>query len=156
MKNLKFLIIALITSINVQAQKNEQIAFDYFFNDIFPAEYKDDICKISFSGFSENELTSFGIYKPCFEEELSKALNAKSHESKQSTPVPINREKVEGVKFKKGKSKYRLNILKASKVGDFYYVQIELTKKNHFTNAYFLQISDKEVVTEWCKTGLVW
>ena len=140
----------------MQAQKIEQIAFDYFFNEIFSTEYKDDICKISFNGFTENELSSFGIYKPCFEEEISIKLNVKANESKESIPISINKENVENLKFKKGKSKYRLNIMKASKIGDFYYVQIELTKKNHFTNAYYLRISDKEVVIKCCKTGLVW
>ena len=146
------IIFSLIFYSSNAQQSYEQIAFDYFFANIFPKEYSEKICKINFSNETETVISAFGHYKPCFDEK--EVLF--SHSTKTEAIVPIKTENVNEVKFIKRKSKYKINVLKTYFYKDYYYAQIEFTKKNEFTNAYYLKINKDKNVIKWCKTGVVW
>jgi len=154
MKNL-FLIMAVISVWNTNGQvSSEQIAFNYFFDNIFFKNYKLETNVIQFSGKTEINYSEFGIYKPCFKYPAFESAPNRSRENSKSIPIDIG--SIDKVRIKKSKHKYRLNVLIANKIGDTYYVQIEFTKNKHFTDAYFIKLDDNGQVLDWCKTGIVW
>lgn len=134
----------------------EQIAFEYFFEKIFPLSYKEKICKFQFDGLTEKELSNFGTtYDFCLGKEIALDLykNLNSNTNLSPGVIDLNKLKNVNIIFKKGSQKYRIYILKASKINNLHYVQIEITKKKHYTDAYFLVINEQNVVINWCKTG---
>lgn len=155
MKTNLFLIVLFTFCINISYSQNiEQKAFDYFFSNIFPNEYS-GIDKISFDGNIKRKITSFGHYKPCFDVELFSDYNT-SDTLNKLTNTNVNIDKIREIKFRRSKSRYSLYVMKANKRDNFYFVQIELTKRNEFTDAYYIKIDSSNTVIEWCKTGDVW
>lgn len=146
------LITTIIYSSNAQ-QSNEQIAFDYFFTSIFPKDYSNKICKIGFGGKTINYISSFGHYKPCFDK--NEVLFSGSFEKTDIT-IPIKTEKISKIRFKKRRSKYTVIVFKAYPYKDYYFVQIEFSKNNEYTYAYYLKIDKDKNVVKFCKVGEVW
>jgi len=147
------LVLSSFINLNAQVDSNEQIAFDYFFNQIFLKEYsKENIYKINFKFKTEPSFSYFNYFKPCFDEqEFTFELN-----NPNSSSIPININRVKKIKFKKHITKFRVYVLRATKFQNNYFVLIEFSKKREFTDAYLLKINSQGDVINWCKTGVVW
>lgn len=156
-----FLILFCLTNLNIVLSQNlipkEQIAFDYFFDKIFIETYQEKISKLEFTGFTEADLSSFiPFYDSCLDEQISKSLYEALKENKNKNFVKINLDELKKTKvvLKKRKLKFRINIFKVSKIKDLYYVQIEIVKKKHNIDSFYLVINEDSKVINWCKTGV--
>lgn len=156
---LRLTLILLIVSFTTQAQQIsfEQNAFDYFFNNIFMENYP-KVKSIQFSGSTERTLTEFDILKNCFQEDdqIRKGLYNNAH-GKSFPAKSLNVKTISNVVFKNRKvsSKIELHILQATEFDGKVYVEIELIKLRHYTDAYFVELDQLGNVLRWCKTGLI-
>ena len=153
-------ILFLLTTAGLSAQNSpEQSAFDYFFTNIFSDDYGETkLRRIGFSGHTQEELSSFGIFKPCFEDLSIYTQLAQNLESKSIvTSIDIDYSPYkEMVKFKKAQKKYNLYIWRASKLNESYFVQINMEERNQGIDAYYFELDENGNVLNWCRTGLIW
>lgn len=161
MKIIKILVLIFLISSGKLISQNtipkEQVAFEYFFQNIFVNSYK-DVCKLEFSGSTEDEISSFGtIYNFCLGEDVAKELYKASLENKNKNKVWINTDKLKNTKLalNKRKQKFRVIVLKTSKINNLYYVQIEIMKKRHYVDSYFFVIDENNDVLNWCKSNVI-
>ena len=149
-----FILVLFLYGLTVNSQsRSEQIAFDYFFSDIFSKEYSEEICKIRFSGFTEKEVTNYGHYKPCFKDDEFNFENSANY----GAIVELSTNNVNSkIKFKKRKTKFRIYVLNAFEKEKYNIVQVEFTKNNEYTDAYYLKVNKNGKVEKWCKSGVVW
>jgi hypothetical protein len=140
--------------------KFEQIAFDYFFENIFEKEFPDEK-SIQFSGLTEKERSYlFAYVGPCFEDvdkdfQINLA-NAAIEPNSMNKVVNVGaiKNKVK-FKMKKNKGKLALNIYSSTSLDDSNYVLIMLKYKSG--QSYFLfELSNEGEINRWCKTGIVY
>jgi len=152
MKKIFTFITMILTISNMNSQDiKEQIAFDFFFENIFYNEYTID--KLQFSGIIEQDESNFSYYRPCFEDnQFDLGITYQENDIESRT---IKTNKIRHVKFKKKYNRYKLYVLRATKEKEFYYVQIEIIKKRQYADSYFFKINKLNEVVEWCKSEVV-
>jgi len=138
----------------------EQMAFNYFFENIFEKEFPEEKA-IHFSGFTEkNKSYLFTYVGPCFEDadrdfQINLANAAVEPDSIQKViDIELAKSRVK-FEIKKNVGKLTLNIYSATSFNDLYYVLIMLKYKSG--QSYFLfELNQEGAINRWCKTGIVY
>lgn len=138
-----YLILLILSFISITSRPNaEQIAFDYFANEILSKKYH-QISKVYFPGRSELEESIAGPFSQCFETDESFSKYFYQHKKTASEEVCIDFTAFP--KFKKSvKSKannLNLRVYRAVNNNDISYVYIKVYKEKHFVDHYLIKIS---------------
>jgi hypothetical protein len=147
----------LILNCKAQSINYEQIAFEYFFKNIYNQEYYSSQRKVSFKGHSEKEISmNFPIVGICLKLDsmsFRKALNmSKLRENKSYKDIDLS--KVKHINFRK-KSDIVLKLYSENEVCGLHYVEILIILKKYEVYYFIFEISDEGNIIRWCKTGYI-
>ncbi|MEO0273409.1 MAG: hypothetical protein ABIM30_10090 [candidate division WOR-3 bacterium] len=153
------LICLLVTQIGIahsfsQSINYEQLAFDFFINELYEPRYEEDKKLQIFQNIKE-EITQFDLLNDCFEQDQSvklkmidqiPAINASKNVRR--IEIPTLNSKVEI------KKRYAIKswVYAFNKVDEFVYVRIDVYKRRSFTEGYFIKMSLSGEILGWCKS----
>lgn len=144
MKTLLILLVLFTGTVNAQTT-DEQIAVDYFFENILPKEK----VKVKFSGKTESETSGTIFFPDCLTKSEISTLYKDG--GKESTSIPINAKDYIKKSNKNHVGKYwSMYVCRSIKISKNTIVVIELVKKQLKINYYYLILDENSKVVNWC------
>ncbi|MCB0843040.1 MAG: hypothetical protein KDE26_07240 [Bacteroidetes bacterium] len=133
----------------------EQIALEHFFNKVFYEEYP-KVKRLECNGLIENTLSRFASMKDCFDKNQSIRHAMYAREDLELDPP----QKMDFTNLKKihisRQARYVLRVFSVNEINGFFYVRVDMTKKNYHTDAWFFKLDKEGTIVDWCKSGVIY
>lgn len=154
MKKIIYIAFLLCVGIINAQESVEQIAFDYFFENIVKDEFATQRLKLKFSGKTEPSTTGAFSTVECLDK--NESTNLIDNGFKESISININEKNLINqlnIYCKKGKRrKFNLRIYRGLDIDDNKLILLKLNEKNKRTYYYYVKVDKNLEVISWCKT----
>lgn len=154
MKNYFIIVLIFSFTINHAQKSNEQVALDYFFENILKTEYEN--VKLKFSGSTEPVLTGTFSISECINQDEFKEMNLNGF--KEASSIKLNDifvKKANKLCGKGKKARITLKVYREININRNSFVLVSLNEKNIRTIHFFIKINTEQKVNGWCKTYLL-